>query len=183
MEFCDLNLANPALEKRALELGFSRARPAAVFAVNSRPALRALRNSNSGTVAVEGSSGDLLKDCIRECRDKILLINPHSVPRYFLDDGLVRSVASAAPSQRVAFEIQLRPLLLSSFAQRAKIISQTSEFLRRCLKLGAPFVLTSRASSEWELKSPREVIAIGTLFGLNHGQAGMAVGRTPGILS
>jgi len=109
----------------------------------------------------------------------LLLVNPLLVPKFQKDDGLVRAIAEAAKSAPVAFEIPVKAFLSSKFVYRAKLVAQVRAFLRLCLKLKAPFVFTSRASSQWDLKSPREVIAIGVFYGLSFEQASAAISTTP----
>ncbi len=174
--FTDLNLSNAALESRGRELGFSYSKPAALVVIAGQKDLKRL--PPSGVNAVESPNSELLRAaCKRDAG--LLLVNPLLVPQFRRDDGLVRAVAEAAEAAPVAFEIPLRPFLSSKFVFRAKLVSQVRTFLKLCLKLKAPFVFTSRAQTAFELKSPRELIAIGVFYGLSFEQASAAISRTP----
>ncbi len=176
--FTDLNLGAAGLEKQALALGFSYAKPAkSVFLESPKD----LKQASGSVVAVESKSVDLLKAAFK--RDfKALLVNPYSVDKFFNDDGLVRALKQASEERACAFEIPVAFFLSSKHVFRARFIGQTRAFLKRCLKFRAPFVFTSRACSEWDLKSPREVIAIGVFHGLSYEQAANAIGARPASL-
>ncbi len=176
--FHDLNLGDASLQKRALSLGFSYAKPANNVLLSSPKDFRKL---GDGVNAVECKSPDLLKACLKRFAGALLL-SPYSTTDFFKDDGLVRSVAHASKSAPCAFELPLAPFLSTKFVYRARLVSHTRSFLKKCVKHRAPFVFTSRAKSEWELKSPREAIAIGVFYGLSYEQAAAALSTRPAKL-
>jgi ribonuclease P/MRP protein subunit RPP1 len=174
--FNDLNLASAELESRASELGFSYAKPA--FSLSLATAKDLKRLPSTGVNAVESTNSELLRAaCKRDAG--LLLVNPLKVPKFQKDDGLVRAVGEAARNAPLAFEIPVRAFLSSKFVYRAKLVSQVRAFLRLCLKFKAPFVFTSGAQTAFELKSPREVIAIGVFYGISPEQASAAISKTP----
>ena len=98
---------------------------------------------------------------------------PLNSPDYWKNDALVM----AAVDKNRVFEIPLKPLLHARHAQRAKLVSQLRFFLRKCVKQRARFIITSRAESEYDLKSPREAIALAQLLGLTKEQAQHALSK------
>ena len=163
----DLNLSNPALEKKALGLGWASALTARVVDVSKAKA----GQGNGMLVSAEAENGELLRRAASN--PNVDLINPLRTREFYRDAGLIRAVAEAGK----AFEIPLAPLLATEFVFRAKLITQAREFVRRCVKLHAPVVFTSRAESEFDLKSPRETLALIQLLGLSEQQARYAVSK------
>ncbi|MCX6767860.1 MAG: hypothetical protein NTY90_03995 [Candidatus Micrarchaeota archaeon] len=167
----DLNLSNPALAEKAGRLGWGKTVNAAVVAAGKQGQIP--HKPLPGIVSIDSPDGELLR--IAAASRAVDLVNPLGAKDFYRDDGLIRAVAEAGK----AFEIPLAPLLRAEFVYRAKAIVQAREFVRRCLKLGAAFVFTSRAETEWDLKSPRETIALIQLLGLTGQQARHAIGRAP----
>ncbi len=176
-KFADLNVSNTAMIAKARAMGFSDVLQATVIQLNSQKDLNLLRGSEGGLLCAESQNGELLRAA---CKNKnVALVNALPVPGFSRDDGLIRAVAE----NEKAFEIPISTLLCSKHVFRAKAISQLKEFARRCNKLGAKMVFTSRAREEWDLKSPREIIAIASLLGLAREQAAAAIGKNAmGIL-
>lgn len=162
----DLNLSNPALAAKAAELGWSKSVTARVVDVGKAKA-GAVKGDE--IVVAEAENGELLRRAAGN--PSVSLINPSRVRDFYKDEGLIRAVAGEGK----AFEIPLAPLLGTEFVFRAKLITQTREFVRRCLKLHAPLAFTSRAQSAFDLKSPRETIALIPLLGLTEQQARYAI--------
>lgn len=107
------------------------------------------------------------------------LVNPIGKKDFFKDDALVRQ----AIEKKDVFQIPVEVFLEKKLVERAKLISQTKAFLKKCLKLNAKFVFTLKPRSELEQKSDRELIAVGiACFGLTREQAAKAVaeGKTIG---
>ncbi|MGC8850632.1 MAG: RNase P subunit p30 family protein [Candidatus Micrarchaeia archaeon] len=168
MNYYDLCVADAKLVSKAVELGFSKAIAARV--VSLRKSVDVPTREDNELVIVESENLSLLVEACR--RGRFALLNPTRFPYYYKDDELL----AAAKDKKRVFEIPLRPLLHASFVNRAKALNQLRFFLRRCVKRGVPFVFTSRAEDEFDLKSPREVAAIGFLVGLSREQASAAVG-------
>ncbi|MFH0835628.1 MAG: RNase P subunit p30 family protein [Candidatus Micrarchaeota archaeon] len=167
-EFIDLHLRVKALESKARELGFSRAVTPLHVVLRKSGDLKLVKTS--GLQSVEGKSSDLLR---KACLRARVLINPVFVRNYQRDDGLIRAVKE----HDCVFEIPVAYLLCERPAEKAKRIRRVGEFVKRCVKLKTSFVLVSDASEEAELKSPREVIAVGVLLGLTQELAGHCIGK------
>ncbi len=152
--FIDLNLADSTLEQKALSLGYSK-----VFTL---------------TNVVEALDVDAL---VRKCKGgNALVVNPVIARDFYKSAALVET----AREKKLVFEIPLSSILRCR--DRSKLFFQLRIFLKSCLKRKVPFVFTSRALNEFELKSPREIIAIGQVLGLNYEQAAAALSSVPSEL-
>ena len=171
--FADLNCSVPSLYAEASKLGWTEIRTAIIQPLSSQADLDRLREKKKVAdvpAAVESSSSELLRLAAK--RDFVDLINPLLVPGFERDDGLVQIVSD----EKKTFEIPLLPVLQSKHVFRAKLLNQLAAFIKLCRKLGANFVFTSRAREEYDLKSPREAMAIAQLLGLDREQAKYAIG-------
>lgn len=178
MHYYDLGLLEPKLEAKALSLGWARAAAPQRIVVETQADLKKV--PRSGVALASGKSGEVLKKLSSRDSQATLLVDAFSVPNFFKDDGLIRSVADAEKNGcKIAFAVPYAYLLRSSFVYRARFVSQTRIFLSKCLKLGAPFVVVSGAQNEFELKSPREAIALCELLGLSFEQAQKALSSVP----
>ena len=147
--FTDLNVSNPQLFDKALSLGFQKTYSLTVASLPSK---------NSGGDVVQGPS-DLVISACKQNRP-FQFINP-LLDREFYKNA---SLLAAAREKGKVFEIPI--LFLLRDRDRSRLMFQLRIFLKNCLKRKVPFVFTSRAASEFELKSPREIIAIGQCLGL-----------------
>lgn len=103
-------------------------------------------------MSVFSANGDWLRQACR----KGILVDPTSVLKFEKDEGLVRAVAETES----VFELPLRPLLQAFGRRRAQMLSAYSKFVALCQKRGAKITFTSQAQNVWDVKSPREAIAI-----------------------
>lgn len=178
MHYFDLGVLSSSIQSKTLSLGYSTVVTPQKIAVETQADLKKL--PSKGIAIVSSKSGEVLKKvCSREPA-AVLLIDAFSVPNFFKDDGLIRSVAlEASAGKKVAFAVPYAYILRNSFVYRARFVAQAKLFLAKCLKRGAPFVLVSGAENEFELKSPREALALAGLLGLSFEQAQKGLGRTP----
>lgn len=175
--FIDLNLQNPDLEGEEKRLGFSGAKTARILLLENGKDLN-LANSKE-LITIESVEPELLRNCIKQ--RKPILCNPLLTREFYKDDGLIRE----AIERGTVFEIPISEFLEANFINRAKLINNTRNFLRKCIKLGAGFVFTSRAGNEYGLKSPQEIVAIASsLFSITPEQAQYAIStRAEKVLS
>jgi RNase P/RNase MRP subunit p30 len=175
--FTDLHLSNPSLKEKASALGFKKVFSPPLLVLSKQNDLNRIRdakkNSEGGLCAVESVNGELLRSAAR----RGVLVSPLLVRGFGFDEGLIRSVADAsAAGEATAFEISLFAFVRAAEMQRARLIAETRVFLKKCVKLKAPFALVSRAESVFDLKSPRECVAIGEILGLTFEQSARALG-------
>lgn len=149
--FVDLNLTNISLEKKALLLGYSQV--CTLTNVIEAPDVEAL---------------------VRKCKGgSALVVNPLAARDFYKGAGLF----GAAREKELVFEIPISAILRSR--ERSKLFFQLRIFLKNCTRRKAPFIFTSRAANEFELKSPREIIAIGQTLGLTYEQTVAAISAVP----
>ncbi len=180
MNSYDLNVSSENAVELALARGFAKAFVGKVFQIEKADAFKQLKGSEAQVKVAESTNSELLRQA---CKKQFQLICPLKVPQYFNDDGLIRALAKSNKDagdlneKEKAFEIPISALLQSSHVQRAKHLWQIRKFLEKCQKLKAPFVFTTRASNEFEAKSPREIIAIGQLLGLTYEKAQYSISK------
>jgi len=167
MKYYDLNPANHVLRGTEARLGYSPAPNARSTVLR---ASREIPTQHEFNVVSSTNAALLVEACKR---GTATLVMPLDSPEYWKNDALLM----AAVDKNRVFEIPLRPLLHSKYARRAKLMGQLKFFLRRCVKQHARFVITSRAESEYDVKSPREAIALGQLLGLTKQQAQHALSK------
>ncbi|MDP3742222.1 MAG: RNase P subunit p30 family protein [Candidatus Micrarchaeota archaeon] len=159
--FVDLNLSNAALRQKSLSLGYSEAKTMAIATLPSK--------SNVKADVVESTNVELLISACKRHNSQFTFINPLLYNDFYKGTALLE----IAREKEKVFEIPLRFLLRSP--NRSKLIFQLRIFLKNCLKRKIQFVFTSRALTEFDLKSPREIIAIGETLGLNYEQSSAAL--------
>lgn len=172
--YIDLNIASLELAGFARSLGWSEALSMKSIRLSSEEELSRLFSAKDlGLAAVESEDADFLKRALKS--KKYFLINPTQAKDFHRDDVLARAASEA----RIPFEIPFYDFLNAYFVRRAKAITQLTAFLRMCTKFKASYVFTSRAKTRWDVKSPREAVALAQLFGLTYEQAARAISEAP----
>ncbi len=147
--YVDLNLVDSKLATKATSLGF-------------------FTTSSLNKQVIEAPNAVAL---IAKCKQRgsPLFVNPLSAIDFFNSSALIE----ICKEKEKTIEIPLSYLLNAK--NKGKLIFQLRLFLKQCLKRKVKFVFTSRATSEFEIKSPREIIAIGQMLGLTFEQATAAL--------
>ncbi|VVB65565.1 Uncharacterised protein [Candidatus Gugararchaeum adminiculabundum] len=83
------------------------------------------------------------------------------------DAGIVRTVAIA----KRCFLIPLAPLLKSDEIEKGRMIGRMKLFVSLCVKYKAEYALVTMAQDEYQLRSVKEICAIGQLLGLTREQS------------
>ncbi len=142
--FTDANLANAALKPKVISLGFT--------------------NVHVNAPSLEAANVDaLIKQCKR--KNSPQLVNPLSAVDFYKSAALIE----VCREQNKCFEIPLSYILKSD--NQSLMFFQLRIFLKNCLRRRVPFCFSTRAHNEFELRSPRELIAIGQTLGLTYEQA------------
>ncbi len=161
--FTDLNLSESSLGEKAASLGFVASALSVVF----------LPSKSSGDVA-ESHSVDLL---VKACKQRrFFVVNPLPARDFYKSDALL----AIAKERSVVFEIPVSFLLKAK--DKARLMFQLRLFLPKCIKHGVKFFFSSRARNEFDLKSPREIIALGQVLGLTYQQAAASISLSRGDL-
>ncbi|WP_445475996.1 ribonuclease P protein component 3 [Methanococcoides methylutens] len=93
--------------------------------------------------------------------------------------GLNHVLAKSASDNNVAIAFDMASLLTLRGGRRVHSLSHFRENLALARKYDVPFLLTNNASFCYDLRAPREMMALATLFGMEHDEAIMALSETP----
>lgn len=104
---------------------------------------------------------------LRRASKKAKIINPTLVEKFWKDEGLIRAVKENG----AIFELPINSIIKSTPREKAKLLRYYKTFLKKCIKLKAGYVFTTRAESRYEIRSEREIIAIANVLGLTYEQA------------
>lgn len=83
------------------------------------------------------------------------------------DCGMNHILAKIAYQNDVAIELSLKDILNSYLSHRARIISHFRDIIKLYRKFKFPLIISSGASSIFDIRSPRDIIAIFKEIGLN----------------
>ncbi len=100
------------------------------------------------------------------------------IKTYETGPGMIKSVAGG----KGAFVVDIRGIVNSGGAKRGAEISKRRIFLQQCIKQNAKYILASLAEEEFEMRSSREMIALGMILGLEYEQAKKSLKRLKGLL-
>jgi ribonuclease P/MRP protein subunit RPP1 len=87
-----------------------------------------------------------------------------------------------AKENGVLIEISTRDLILKERFQRSKAIRLMYKTCEQIVRANAPFIITSGAESKWELRAPKELIALAGLIKIPEKQAICALSSYPEML-
>ncbi len=124
---------------------------------------------------VKGGDIELNRKAV-ETPEVDILLHPEFERR---DSGFNQTMAKLAKENNVAVEVNFREILLSSKNTRSHIIHNISENVKLCKKNHVPIVICSGAVSHLQMKDPKVLISMGTLFELNLKEAKKCVSEIP----
>jgi ribonuclease P/MRP protein subunit RPP1 len=114
-------------------------------------------------VAVKAQSPEVIRNSARDSRVSLVVLTPQ-LARY-----MDRSQAQLLRRGGTLLEVQLRPLLYSKDPRRE--LRGFAIIVRRAVAYEAPLVLSSAATTVYEMWHPRTVASLLTLLGLSEYQA------------
>jgi len=130
-------------------------------------------------LAVHGGTDKLNRAAVEDARVDILA-HPCGEKG---EGGLNHVSARYAAAHGVAIDFNVGALIRTRRGERARILNKMHEHLKLVRKYKAPMILTSNAHSIYDLRAPREMIALATLFGMTKDEATSALSEIPrGIL-
>ncbi|NYT00252.1 MAG: hypothetical protein GKB99_00795 [Methanocellales archaeon] len=147
----------------------------------------------SGIEIVVDKISDLKKN-IRDYRSKVDVLLVHGgdpkINRAAVENSSVdilahpsryinQVLAKSAAENEVAIEFNLDELIYSRDVSRVRALSAFQTNLKLARKFGVLMVLTSGARSKYDLRAPREMIALAGLFGMSENEAIEALSKTP----
>lgn len=150
-------------------------------------------------VNVVSQSVSEMKETLNKVREKVNLIvvsgGDYSINRAACDDsrvdilihpelerpdsGLDEPCLEAATNNNVAIGISLRQILYNFRKPRAYILNHIAKNLMLCDHFKTPVVVCSCAQSTWGMRSPRELVSMANVLGLDIGKAFASVTSTP----
>jgi ribonuclease P/MRP protein subunit RPP1 len=84
-----------------------------------------------------------------------------------------------AAENGIALDFNINALIQSRRGTRARILMKMRELVKLVRKYKAPRILTSNAHSIYDLRAPREMIALASLFGMEREEATRALSEFP----
>ncbi|MGB9838414.1 ribonuclease P protein component 3 [Methanothermobacter sp.] len=105
-----------------------------------------------------------------------VLSAPYSSRR---DAGMNHVLAREAARNRVAVELVTTDIMGSWLKVRARVLEYFRDILKLHRKFDFPLLLSSRASSIYDLRTPRDLMNLAGCFGMSTREAGRALSSTP----
>ncbi|HDS45770.1 MAG TPA: ribonuclease P protein component 3 [Methanomicrobia archaeon] len=126
-------------------------------------------------IAVHGSDDKITRAAVESPKVDVLTHPCSEKGEGTLSYVLVRFAAENG----VAIDFNMSALIRSRRGERARILTTMREQLKLVRKYRAPVILTSHAHSIYDLRAPRELIALAALFGMTRAEAVRALSETP----
>lgn len=95
------------------------------------------------------------------------------------DNGFNQVLAKEASENHVAISFDLGILIHSRGGSRVQALANSRKNLQLVRKYDVPFILTSNARSCFDMRAPRELAALATLFGMSAEEAMTGLTATP----
>lgn len=95
------------------------------------------------------------------------------------DSGINHVSGRKAAENRVAVELNIRDLLKVRHHHRYRVLGQFREILKLQRKFHFPMVISSGASSIYDLHTPHDIMALTSCFGMNGDESVGALSETP----
>lgn len=125
-------------------------------------------------VIVKGGS-DKLNRSVVDTPD----VNILSLPFGMKEGGLDHVIAKSAANRGIALEFDVGALIRYRGGKRVHVISELKQRLMLARKFNVEMVLTAGARSICDMRSPRELIALASLFGMTKEEAMKSLRDTP----
>ncbi len=142
--------------------------PSKLHSVASRYARKA------DIVIAQGGADKLNRSAIETADIDIL-----SLPLGIKEGGFDHVIAKAAADRGIALEFDVGPLIRYRGGKRVHAISELEQRLMLARKFEVNMVLTSAARSIYDMRGPRELAALASLFGMTKEEAINSMTATP----
>jgi len=93
--------------------------------------------------------------------------------------GINHVLAKEAFENNVAIELCLNDILSSYLSYRAKIMAHFREIIKLHQKFKFPLIITSGSSSVWDIRSPKDILAIFKSLGLSQDELSKCLSNYP----
>jgi ribonuclease P/MRP protein subunit RPP1 len=95
------------------------------------------------------------------------------------DNGLNHVLAKSAQENDVAISFDLAEIIGQRGGRRVRALANFRKNLKLVRKYDVPFILTSNGNSYYDLRAPRELIALARLFGMTPEEATYGISTAP----
>jgi len=99
-----------------------------------------------------------------------------------IEGGLDDVCINMAAKNNVAIEVNFRELLYTYRRNRAYNLTHIAKNIELCKELGASMVICSGAKGKWDMRDPRELIAMGNVLGMELDKAFAAASTVPQLI-
>lgn len=150
-------------------------------------------------VQIQAKDPAELKEMVNKVRDEVLIIIVHggdyNINRAAcenpkvdilahpelerMESGLDEACLNAALENEVKIQINFREILYSYRKPRSYILEHIAENIELCNQLKVPMILCSGAQSIWDMRDPRELVAIANVLGMDLPKAFSAITDIP----
>jgi ribonuclease P/MRP protein subunit RPP1 len=204
--FIDLNVRkDEKITKRAFQLGYSGIVQVSKDLNHGKEFNRFIDSTNfsdlfiSKGIEIKAKNPDELKKKVRKLRKHVDIIlvhggdvkvnraaveNPHvdiicHPYRQRRDSGINHVLAKKAAENNVAVELNIKHLLRNRNHLRYQIMSHFRQLAKLKKKFQFPLVITSGAQSAYDVRSPLDLVALASCFGMDKKMAMEALSNTP----
>lgn len=126
-------------------------------------------------VVVSGGNYNINRAACEDSRVDILA-HPESGR---IDSGLDQVCLEASARNNVRIQINFREILYSFRRPRSYILNHITKNIRLADHFRTPVIICSGAQSTWDMRSPRELVSIANVLGLDLGKAFQGVTSVP----
>jgi ribonuclease P/MRP protein subunit RPP1 len=126
-------------------------------------------------VAVNGGTFAINQAACNDSRVDMLLHPELSRP----DPGLDEACIAAAARNGVSIALDFRQVLYSYRRQRSALLQRMTANVKLAIASRAPLVVVSSAQSVWDMRDPRELIALASVLGLDFARSFATLSDAP----
>lgn len=105
-----------------------------------------------------------------------ILAHPYKNRR---DSGINHVLAKKASENNVAIELNINSIIKTRLSLRAKILSQFRQIIKLQRKFKFPLIITSNAYSEYDLRTPEDIIAFAGCLEMTHHEIISSLSKNP----
>jgi ribonuclease P/MRP protein subunit RPP1 len=130
---------------------------------------------NEDVIIVNGGNLKINRAACEDPRVDILA-HPYKNRR---DSGINHILAKKASENEVAIELSIHSLIKTRLSLRAKLLSQFRQIINLHRKFGFPTIISTNAYSPYDLRTPNDIIAISSCFGMTREEAEDSLSKNP----
>ena len=150
-------------------------------------------------VKIQAKSVNELKEILSKVREKVLIVavsgGDYTINRAACEDsrvdillhpelgrfdnGLDEPCLQSATQNNVAIEINFREILNSFRKPRSYTLNHISQNIMLCNRFKTPMIISSGAESVWDMRTPRDLISVANVLGMDIGKAFLSMSSVP----